>query len=104
MKLPELIGSLPDQSFPLGGGWRTLDISSRFFGEDLSYAIISDARIAHIDGITGTISINTNEIIDRYDIGVRALNAAGYAEGHFRISVYPIGVGYWKIAENFMVN
>lgn len=101
---PRLTGPLPDQSFPIGAGWRSFDTSIFFSGTGLDYAVIADDGTARIDAVTGEIRLNTATLLDRHDIAVRATNAAGYAEGRFRLTVYPVGVGYWKISDNFIVS
>ena len=93
---------MPDQSFPLGGGWIAFDAAPYFSGA-ARYEVICDPGLATLDGATGLLRVNTDTAVDA-TLTIRAINSAGRAEGSFAVSVYPVGVDYWKIEETFCVS
>lgn len=87
---PLFDGPLVDQSFFIGTGLQSYDVSGLFTGEDLSFAIISIPGVS-IDTTTGIISFETDllPLVSGASAVVTAYNSGGSVFGSFSFDLRP---------------
>ena len=82
---PTAAGNLADLTLPLNSGVHTVNASSDFTGEGLTFRVAGEG--VGIDPATGTLTITTDQLRDGIEIAVTATNSGGAATSRFRLTV-----------------